>query len=287
MPTYSPFATILLVAFLLIGRPSTAAAVDFTLLGSYPANGQTVGTSGLFDNAIYLKFNNPVDRTLEGLIMLHDKSGYDICQLDICGLVEYAENGTEIIWHPLPQYSATLFQPGKYLTIRIGDPDPSPCPHPPCPPVLLRDTSGNAMPVTYIDFNIDSCQPTASLQLTGNNTVVVCPHCINMCADDSYVTGDTIKLTVGITNPACGPNVEVEGKVWVDLPGGPLSLYDPHATRRLSPGESFSVDLVTHTFSGNEPPGQYIVNFRIMNAVTGDYYSKASGSFNFVPKKCQ
>lgn len=271
----------------LIFQLSEVRADDFALVGSYPAQGQTVKTSDLFNNPVYLKFNNPVDRTFEGLIRLYDKSGYGICQLNICGFVEYAENDTKLIWHP--QNPASLFEPGKYFEIQIGDPDPAVCPLPPlpCSPVLFRDISGNALPLTYVDFSVDSCQPTASVQLTGDNSVVVCPNCINFCADSSYVTGDTIKLTVGITNPSCGPNVEVEGKVWVELPSGSLlSLYDPHATRKVSPGDNFSIDLVTHTFIGNEPPGNYKVGLRLMNPVTGDYYSTAFGSFNVEPKKC-
>ncbi len=268
-----------------------ARADDFALLESYPTQGQTVKTSDILNNPIYFIFNHPVSRSAEGLLRLFDKSANNICQLNMCGIIEYAENDTKLIWHP--QDSISLFEPGKSFEIQIGDPSPDVCPIPPlpCSPVLFGDIFGNALPLTYIDFDIDKCQPTASLQLAGNSSII-CPNCLPpfiFCMDDSFTTGDTLKLTVGLTNPSCGSNLEVEGKVWVKLPDGSLlSLYDPHATVPLSAGDSFSVDLVDYTFIGNEPPGTYKVGFRLMNPVSGDYYSTAFGSFNFEPeKKCQ
>ncbi len=272
-------AIVLIIIALSFFQTAEVRADNFALVESYPAPGQTVKTSDLINNPIYVKFNNPVDRTTEGLIRLYDKSAISICQWSVCGWIEHAENDTKLIWHP--QDPISLFEPGKYFEIQIGDPDSLP---------MLKDTSGNGLPLSYIDFNIDSCQPTASVQLSGNSSTI-CPHCLPpfiFCMDDSFVTGDTIKLTVGLTNPSCGSNLEVEGKVWAELPDGSfLSLLDPHTTGQLSPGDTLSVDLVNYTFTGNEPPGNYKVGFRLMNPVTGDYYSTAFRSFNMEPQKCQ
>lgn len=272
------FDIILLVVLLLLFQLSEVRADGFALMESYPAQGQIVKSSDLVNNPIYLKFNHPVDRFSEGLLRLYDKSAYSMCQLNICGVVNYEENDTKVIWYPRsPEY---LFQPGKFFEIRIGDADPS-VPSIPYSQVLYRDTFGNTLPVTHIDFSVDKCQPIASLTVTDNKMLTV--PC-NSGLFDGFTSGSgySIKLTGGTSNPSCGLSLTVEGKVWLELPDGfAISLFDPFTTFQLNPGDNFSFDLINYTFVGIEPVGNYKFGFRLLNPVTGDNYSTVTTGFSF------
>jgi hypothetical protein len=274
------------ILILVLVQFANAHGNDFFLLENYPLHGQVIKISDLHDNAISFKFSRPVDRSAEGLLRLSDKTANSICQLNICGIVKYEENDTKLIW--IPDDPAALFLPGKSFEIQIGDPNPAVCPVPPlpCSPVLFRDVSKNTLPMTYIDFEIDKCQPTAYLQLSGN-TPLYCPDCINFCLDDAFVPGDTISVNIGIKNPECGSAVGLEAKVWVELPDGSLlSLSDPHATIQVKSGEVFSADIFHHKFLGYEPMGRYKVGFRILNPASGDFYSTGVDSFILNHEKC-
>lgn len=273
------FEILLLVVLLLLFQMSEVCANDFALLESYPAQGQIVKASDLVNNPIYLKFNHPVDRSYIGLVKLVDKTANSICQLNICGIVNLEDNNdTKLIWYP--QGTAYLFQPGKLFEIQIGDSNPS-VPPIPYSQELFKDTFGNTLPVTYIDFSVDKCQPIASLMVTDNNvrTVVCSSGLFDVYTSES---GYAVKLTAGISNPSCGVALTVEGKVWLELPDGSLlSFFDPFTTVQLSPGDNFSVDLLNYTFVGSEPLGNYKFGFRLLNPVTGDNYSTGTTSFSF------
>ena len=269
---------LLTVALLLSSGLSEVSAAGFALLESYPAQGQVVTAADLVDKRIYLKFNHPVDRSYIGLVRLLDSTESSICQLNVCGAVHFEENDTKVVWQP--RDPANLFQPGKFFQIHIGDPLPSPAPIP-FAQALLRDTSGNTLPVTYIDFSLDKCQPTASLTLTSNNVLTV--FCYSGLRP-VYTSGRGygIKLTAGVSNPSCGLGLTVEGKVWLRLPDGSLmSLLDPFTTAHVSPGDGISVDLLDYTFVGSEPVGHYEFGFRLVNPVTGENYSAATTGFSF------
>lgn len=273
------FVIVSIFITLLFCQRTEVQADDFILLESYPAQGQIVKPSELVNNPFYLKFNHPVNRSYQGLIRFLDKSGNSICQLNSCGVVNFEENDTKLIWYPYQ--AAYLFQPGQSFEIQIGDQNPS-VPPVPYSAVLLMDTSGNGLPITYIDFNVDKCQPTASLKVTDNN-LITC-WCDSPLGFDchSNLSGYAITLTAGLTNPSCGPNLSVEGRVWLQLPDGSLlSLFDPPAVVPLIPADSLSGDLLNYTFYGSEPTGSYTFYFRLLNPVTGDFYSTATTGFTF------
>jgi hypothetical protein len=269
---------LLLAVLLLLSHLSEVRADGFALLNSYPAHGQVLATSSLVNNPIYLKFNHPVDRSYLGVVRLLDKTGNSICQLNTCGVVNLAENDTKLIWYP--NGPAELFQPGKFFEIHIGEPNPT-VPPVPFAPVLLRDVFGNTLAATYIDFSVDKCQPMASLKITDNNVRTL--RCTGGLVDsDAPGRGYAINLTADISNPSCGSGLAVEGKVWLRLPDGSLmSVVDPFTTVRLSPGDTFSVDLLNYTFVGDEPAGNYQFSFRLLNPVTGDIHSAATTGLSF------
>jgi len=274
------FEIVLLVFLVLVPRLSEVRADGFALLESHPAHGQVVTAAELRDNPVFLKFNRPLDRTWQNLALVKilDKSGHSLCQFNICGVIRLEENDTKLIWHP--QFPPDLFQPGKLFEIHIGDPTPSPAPIP-WAPALLRDVSGNALAVTQIDFSLDPCQPIASLTVTDNNvrTLVCSGGLLSYYANGS---GYGITLTARISNPSCGSTITVEGKVWLTLPdGASMSVLDPFTTVPLGPGGDVSVEVLRHTFIGNEPPGNYQFGFRLLNPVTGDNYSSATTGFSF------
>lgn len=272
------FTIVSLVVLLVLSHVSEVGADGFALLESYPAQGQIVTTSDLVGRPIYLKFSHPVDRSYIGLVRLFDKSGYNICQLNVCGVVNLEEKDTKLIWHP--RDPADLFQSGKFFEIHIGDPMPSPAPVL-SSQALFRDIFGNTLPVTYIDFSVDECQPIASLKITENDVrSLLCNSGLRL----SYASGPgyAIQLTAGVSNPSCGLGLTVEGKVWLTLPDGSLmSVLDPFTTVHLRPGDNISVDLLSYTFVGSEPAGNYELGFRLLNPVTGDTYSAATTGFSF------
>ena len=263
----------LLIVLFLLSHLSEVRADDFVLLKSYPVHGQVLTTADLVNNPIYLKFNHPVDRSYLGVVRLLDKIGTSICQFNTCGVVNLEENDTKLTWHP--NAAAELFQPGKFFEIHIGDPNPS-VPPIPFAPVLLRDTFGNTLAATYIDFGVDKCQPMTGLKIIDNNVRTL--HCTGGLID-FYMPGSgyAINLTAHISNPSCGSSLAVEGKVWLKLPDGSLmSVFDPFTTVQLSPGDTLPIDLLNYTFVGNEPPGNYQFSFRLLNPVTGDIHSAAA-----------
>jgi hypothetical protein len=266
---------IALLTGLFLVLPSAAAYADgFALLESYPAAGQTVTASDLFDHPICLKFNHPVDRSYIQRLRLLDKSGNFFCQLNVCGFVTYEENDTKVIWHP--QTPGRLFQPGAFFEIHIGIQDP------PFGPYLFRDTSGNTVPVTYIDFGVDKCQPLGSVKVTDNGVRTIL--CNSGGIPPFYVGGSgyAVRVTAEISNPSCGIDLTVEGKLWLQLPdGSSRSVVDPFTTVPLSPGKTVSVDLLNHAFVGTEPVGGYELGFRLLNPVNGDTYSTATTGFSF------
>ena len=269
---------LLLTVLLLFSHLPEARADAFALLNSHPAHGQVLTTSDLVNNPIYLKFNHPVERSSLRVVRLLDKTGKSICQFSTCGVVNLEENDTKLIWHP--NGPAELFQPSKFFEIHIGDPNPS---VPPIPfgPVLFRDIFGNTLAATYIDFSVDKCQPMASLRIIDNDVRTL--RCTGGLFD-FYAPGRgyAINLTAQLSNPRCGSDLVVEEKAWVRLPDGSLmSVFDLFTTVRLSPGETLPVDVITHTFVGDEPAGIYQFGFRLLNPVTGDLYSEATTGFSF------
>lgn len=264
---------------LLFCQLTEVRADDFILLESYPAQGQIVKPSDLVNNPIYLKFNHPVNRYYQGVIRLLDKTSKSSGQINMGGVVNFENNDTKLIWYP--DQAASLFQPGYSFEIQIGDQNPD-VPPVPYAPVLLMDTSGNGLPVTYIDFSVDKCQPIASLKVTDNN-LITC-WCDSPLGFDCHgnLSGYAITLTAGLTNPSCGSSLSVEGRVWLQLPDSSLlSLFDPPAVVPLIPGDSFSGDLLSYTFNGSEPTGGYTFYFRLLNSITGDFYSTATTGFTF------
>ncbi len=235
-------------------------AGDFVLLESYPSDGQTVTASDLHNNGISLKFNNPIDRNRAGYVRIHYVSDGFICQMNICGKVDYAENDTKIIWHPNTSFD-TNFKPGKYFEIELDQYS------------LLRDISGNKLPITRISFNIDTCKPTIRLNISRNSSFYDC--------------GDTITVQVHLINPTCGSKLEIEGKVWLELPDKKMiSLTDPPAIFILYPNDEFLFNLLSYSFSGKEPFGWYKIGARLINPLNGNYYDKDIVSFEFKPDKC-
>lgn len=259
------FHIILLVALLLpLVQFSDVHADSFVLLGSYPAQGQTVEPSDLVNNAVYLKFNHPLNRSSEGAAKFLDKNVNSICQFDLCGIVEYAENDTEMIWHP--NNPGFLFQPGSFFELQLDG---------------LEDTSGNSLPATYIDFSVDKCQPTANLNILYSNwKYCVCDPLGLDCHFNG--TGNTFTLVGGIANPSCSKSTEVEVKCWVELPDGSLlSVFDPQTTVQVMPKDSISGNLFSYTFQGSEPIGNYKFFLRLVNPLTGDLYSTSTATVSF------
>ena len=69
----------------------------FELLKSYPSDGQTITTKDVEN--IYLKFNNPVDKSTVPYIGNYFVQTNSFCQWNICGWIQFAENDTKLIWH--------------------------------------------------------------------------------------------------------------------------------------------------------------------------------------------
>lgn len=243
-----------------------AQAGDFVLSESYPENGQTVKVPDLFNNRIYLKFNNPVDRDTITRIVIESVSDY--CQLNICGWIEYAENDTELIWHPNDNYEIFFFKPGASFKIRIGVSDLG-------MQYRLKDIYGEKLPITYIEFKIDECTPAIKINVSGNSLHDYFP---------AFILGDTITVQIHLVNPVCGGEIEIEGKIWLELPDGTsIPLISP-AAFKLYGGDDISFNFIRYTFSGTEPCGYYKIGARLINAINGDYYSRTHASFSFGTK---
>jgi len=231
-------------------------AGDFILSESYPADGQTVTASDLHNNGIYLKFNNPVDRKTTNYINIYYVTDGFMCGMDVCGRIEYAENDTKLIRR---LDTDTYFTRGKHFEIELGS--------------NIKDISGNKLRTPRISFKIDDCNPTIKLNISGNSSFYDC--------------GDTITVQVHLTNPACGSKLEIEGKIWLELPDKrQISLTDPPAIFILYPDDDISFNLLNYSFSGNEPFGLYKIGARLINPLNGNYYCRDIVSFEFRPDKC-
>ncbi len=110
-----------------------------------------------------------------------------------------------------------------------------------------------------------------------------------------FQIGETLIVSAHVTN---GPNpVDVEVKAWVDLPNGEeMELLEPDTIFIFSNGvelplvdfrftvksfADFTVELLTHTFSGSEPSGVYNVGSRLLNPISGRTISVNVESFSF------
>jgi len=214
-----------------------------------------------------------VDRAYEQYISIRllGESGL-ICQWNTCGWIEYAENDTKVIWHPSESFINDFVKAGEHFEIRIGFTDLNTS-------YNLRDTQGNLLEVTRLDFSTDSCQPTVNISVSGT------PHGICYLSVEPvtyFIPGDTINVTYGFANPTCGQQIAVEVKAWVTLPDQSLislALVTP-ATFSMAPGYNIS-RVVSYTFSGQELPGIYPIGLRILDPVRGSHFSTAMTGFYF------
>jgi hypothetical protein len=282
----------LIILIVISGQIEGANSAAFILIGSNPINGETVRVPDLLDSGIYLKFNNPVDRAYEQYIgLLHrDEDGFR-CQWNVCGWIEYSENDTKVIWHPNESFINATFKPGEHFEIDIGFADLGIS-------YNLRDTQGNLLDVTRLEFSIDACQPSVNVQVSGNPRGICS---LGPVPPFSYfIPGDTVNVTFDLTNPTCGHQITLEGKAWVILPdesvisfvtpdrkGVPLlsKFFKPliffRRTFQMAPGQTFSIKGAQYTFSGKEPPGVYIIGLRILDPITGSSYASATTGFDF------
>lgn len=98
----------------------------------------------------------------------------------------------------------------------------------------------------------------------------------------SFTTGEELIVQTHVVN---GPNpVNVEVKVWINLPSeNQMSILDPHFTFTVKPNADFTTEIFTHTFSGDEPFGDYNVGGRFLNPISGRELSVNVESFSFSP----
>jgi hypothetical protein len=252
-------------------RVEGANADTFALVDSNPINGQMVKVEDLLDRGIYLKFNNSVDRAYEQYIRIELLGeGRFTCQWNICGWVEYQENDTKVIWHPGEHFINSVIKPGAHLEIGIGFNDLGTS-------YNLRDTQGNLLQITQLDFSIDSCQPSVNLTIGGSPSGI----CNLSAMSISYfLAGDTVNVIYGFINPTCGHPIEVEVKSWVKLPNESLVPLVLVTHYQMAPGETVSA-MLPYTFSGQESPGTYVIGLRILNPITGNHISTATTGFYF------
>jgi len=98
----------------------------------------------------------------------------------------------------------------------------------------------------------------------------------------SFTTGDTLIATAHITGGS--EAAEIEGKVWALLPdGNNMSTGDPHFVARIPADADINHEVFRHTFSGNEPAGEYAIGGRLECPVTGKDYSVDTQLFTFTP----
>jgi len=249
-------------------------AANFYLVGSFPENGGTISREVFYDRGIYVGFNNPIDRSTIGLIRIRDLSEPSVCQLNICGFFQFFDNDAQFIWVPNRQQ----FQRSTKLRIELGivkEQEGQPT-------AQVKDIYGNELEVTTIDFEI--CDPVVNVELIGPGCRL-CPGEINCFGDFSVIAGETIKGRITLTNPECSASKMAEGKFWIELPNGlRVSIIDPHITGELSPGQIIGGELFEYTFTGNEPLGSYTFGAALLNAITGESYSRGKVAFNF--KQC-
>lgn len=249
-------------------------AGNFTLVDSYPRNGDKVSKASLADKNAFLRFNQPIDRSTINFVRIRNLDlDPSVCQLNICGCLESASDDTYLYWVPNSNY----FGRGTRFRIELGViGELQGQPNKP-----VKDIFGNGLKITTIDFEIEACEPLADLRVQGP-WCTFCPPSINCWG--SCVTKDvTVTIDVTIQNPTCSNVRTIEGKVWVKLPGGLLApLADEHLSIPLSPGETSEFQVIEYTFSGEEPMGQYIVGAALIDPVTGQNYSRCETAFSHV-----
>jgi hypothetical protein len=69
----------------------------FKLIESFPSDNQRITTQDV--KKIYLKFNNPVDKSTVPYIGNYYVQKNSFCQWNICGWIQFVENDTKLIWH--------------------------------------------------------------------------------------------------------------------------------------------------------------------------------------------
>lgn len=127
------------------------------LIDSFPKDNESI-TKGEV-NEIFLKFNKPIDRANmnEALISNYYVRCNMVCQWNICGWVEYAEDDTKLIWHvqedalqdikqygPMEPYDYPMFE------IRIPQGETQ---------RRLRAVDGSRLPRTVISVKIKPTEP--------------------------------------------------------------------------------------------------------------------------------
>ncbi len=70
---------------------------SFQLIESFPTDYQKIVTDDV--KKIYLKFNNPVDKSTVSYIGNYYVQKNSFCQWNICGWIQFSEDDTKLIWH--------------------------------------------------------------------------------------------------------------------------------------------------------------------------------------------
>jgi hypothetical protein len=249
-------------------------AGNFALVDSFPRkNGDKVSKASLADKNAFLRFNQPIDRSTIGFIRIRDLSDPSVCQLNICGCLESANDDTYLFWVPNSNY----FGRSTHFRIELGViGELQAQPNKP-----VKDIFGDELEITTIDFEIEACEPLVDLGVQGPSCTF-CPPSINCWG--SCVTKDvTVTIDVTIQNPICSNVRTLEGKIWVKMPGGLLApLADQFLSIALSPGETSEFQVIEYTFSGDEPLGQYTIGAALIDPITGQNYSRSETTFSHV-----
>jgi hypothetical protein len=91
-------------------------AGNFTLVDSFPRNGDKVSKSNLADKNAFLRFNQPIDRSTINFIRIRDLSNPSVCQLNICGCLKSAGDDAYLFWVPNSNY----FGRSTHFRIELG-----------------------------------------------------------------------------------------------------------------------------------------------------------------------
>lgn len=98
-----------------------------------------------------------------------------------------------------------------------------------------------------------------------------------------FTVGDILTAQAHVDN-SCVGNIDVEAKIWVELPNGSVTpLIDPHTTITLEAGAHFSVSLLDYEFSGSEGSGAYEVGGRFLSPLKGEDLDSDIEPFTFNP----
>ncbi len=121
----------------------------FKIIESFPSGNQKISTEEI--KKIFIKFNNPVDKSTVLYIGNYYFRENTFCQWNICGWIEFAEKDTKLIWHV---HEKNLSNDNRYCTddtgyhifeIHIGrEPDEW----------RVKDIHGNELPKTDIKVYI-------------------------------------------------------------------------------------------------------------------------------------